>query len=87
MDTTKLLMVNGAYHFATLSTLTFVNYFIGNKVFNIKPTNVGDLTVNLLVAAMEQDLLINNDIIPVAITPHFMRQFIDEDERGKKVEQ
>ena len=70
MDSNSLL--NGAYHSTVLTGLLFTNCMIAEKVFKVRPPNlgrldvkdVGQLALNVFVAEMTRTWLVKQKIIP-----------------------
>ena len=75
MDSNSLL--NEAYHSTVLTGLLFANCMIAEKVFKIKPPNlgkldvkdVGQLAVNVFAAKMTHSWLVKQKILPNSIIP------------------
>ena len=71
------LLLDGAYHSAILTGLLFANFMIVEKVFKIKPPNlgkldfkdIGQLTANIFVAEMTRGWLVKQKILPESIVP------------------
>ena len=70
MDANKI--INGAYHSAILSSLVITNSILANKLLKTKPASLGQislkdgamLTVNVYIAMMTKQALIDQGILP-----------------------
>ena len=75
MDSNTLL--DGAYHSTVLTGLLFANCMIAEKVFKVRPPNlgrldfkdVGQLAVNVFTAEMTRNWLVKQKIIPDSVIP------------------
>ena len=75
MDSNSLL--NSVYRSSVLTGLVFANCMIAEKVFKVKPPNLGkldvkdvfQLSVNLFAAEMTREWLVKQKILPDSIVP------------------
>ncbi len=73
MDANKI--INGAYHSAVISTLVITNSILANKLLKSKPASLGQislkdgamLTVNVYIAMMTKQALIDQGILPANV--------------------
>jgi len=70
-------LLDGAYHASVLTGLIFANCMIAEKLFRVKPPNigkldvkdVGQLAVNVFAAEMTRGWLVKQKILPDSIVP------------------